>query len=213
VTTPTFPARGEVRRHALEDRVVLAVDRQNRRPASSCAAAMNRAPETTSASLFASKTRRPRRTAPRVGSRPAAPTIAAMTILASGCAATASSPASPTMTSHTRPSSRRAFDTRVGRFRVRHRNQFRAIHAALRQHARHIGVRAQRNDPVLARDARAITSSVLSPMEPVEPRIATPFIVTAPQPQTEARTPARQRAGCRSGPACRHDRAAVCRCL
>ena len=82
------------RRKALEDRVVLAVDRQQRR-AARCAAPMNAAPPMTSASLLASRMRLPARAAASVGRRPAAPTIAATTVSAPGSVAASTSPASP----------------------------------------------------------------------------------------------------------------------
>ena len=65
---------------ALEDRVVLAVDRQQLRAAVARRRRMNSAPAMTSASLLASSTRLPARAAASVGGRPAAPTIAAMTV-------------------------------------------------------------------------------------------------------------------------------------
>ena len=64
---------------------------------------MNSAPDTTSASLFANRIRRPRRTAARVGRTPAAPTIAAIRSVASG-GRHRMSPAGPAITSTSSPS-------------------------------------------------------------------------------------------------------------
>ena len=78
---------GAVVGQALEDRRVLAVDRQQRRAALAARRRMNSSPPTTSASLLASSRRLPARAAARQGARPAAPTIAAITVSTSGCAA------------------------------------------------------------------------------------------------------------------------------
>ncbi len=72
-----------------------------RRPRAPCG--MNSSPPTTSASLLASSSRLPARAAARQGARPAAPTMAAMTASACGCAAISSSAAAPLSTRVGRP--------------------------------------------------------------------------------------------------------------
>jgi hypothetical protein len=62
----------------------------------------------TSASLLASSTRLPARTADKVGSNPAAPTMAAMTIRTLPAAAASASARSPHSTRVDEPQSRRA---------------------------------------------------------------------------------------------------------
>ena len=75
---------------ALENRIMLAVDRQDGGARSACAASIISSPAVTSASLLASATVRPASTAAMTGSSPAQPTIAAITQSASPAAASAS---------------------------------------------------------------------------------------------------------------------------
>ncbi|OGI44921.1 MAG: hypothetical protein A2V92_02290 [Candidatus Muproteobacteria bacterium RBG_16_65_31] len=70
------------------------------------ASSRNRRPAITSGSLFANSTRLPARTAASVGNRPAAPTMAAITIRARGRVAARSRPSTPASTSIGRPASR-----------------------------------------------------------------------------------------------------------
>ena len=71
-------------------------------------AAMNSSPASTSVSLFARRMRLPLFAAASVGSRPVAPTIAAITVSASGKAAIEHSPSGPARTRVARPAARSA---------------------------------------------------------------------------------------------------------
>ena len=73
-----------VARQALEYRVVFAVDRQQRRARRRARVCMSSGPAITSDSLLANNRRLPARAAANVERRPAAPTIAAMTLCTSG---------------------------------------------------------------------------------------------------------------------------------
>ena len=135
---------------------------------------MNSAPPTTSASLLASSRRLPARAAARHGARPAAPTIAAITVSTSGCAASSHSalgaaraPRCATPSARSR-SAQRARLGRVGDRRIA-RPQARALREQLVEAA----LRGQRERPRSDRGWRAITSSVLTPTEPVAPRMQT----------------------------------------
>ena len=72
-------------------------------PPPCCTACMNNRPPTTSASLLASIRRLPARAAAMQGGKPAAPTMAAITLSTSGCAASAHSAGAPCSTSVRRP--------------------------------------------------------------------------------------------------------------
>ena len=180
----------------------------SRRAPLAAAADIRISPATTRASLLASSRRLPARAAARVGSRPAAPTMAAMTISTSGRAATwarASGPAStsgaPAM-SASRPRRRSAAPTsartaRAGRWRR---------HCSARRSASWLAVRATTR---YSSGWRPTTSRVLMPMEPVAPRTQIPFIAGLPARSDPARKRARRRSGYRCDPAGRHARAGV----
>ena len=168
-------ARGQ----ALEDRVVLAVDRHaaSRRPPA--AARMNSAPPITSASLFASRMRLPARAAASVGESPAAPTIAASTVSTSPSEAAAARPSGPASTrvgkrspARSTASARAASTSSSAAIVGRKRRHSAASFAALRCAAS--AATAKRSG------WRAMTSSAESPIEPVAPSSATRRIMRVP---------------------------------
>ena len=131
-------------------------------------------PAITNASLLASSTVLPARAAASDEGKPAAPTMAAITTSVSACAAISASALSPARTSvpqpvafnRTRSASPRATS---GTAAKRGRNFSHCTASS-----------STRNDADKAKTRkrsgwRAITSSVLTPMEPVEPRIVTFF--------------------------------------
>ena len=94
---------------------------------------MNSAPPTTSASLLASSSRLPARAAARQGARPAAPTMAAITLSTSGCAASSHSASAPTATSVRKPRAARPARSRRAAVVGRHHGDARPEPQALRQ--------------------------------------------------------------------------------
>ncbi len=175
---------------------------------------INRRPVMTSASLFASSTRLPARTAANVGMRPAAPTIAAITVSTPGSATAAASASTPASTRVARPLARnasRAFAAAAGSARItasgRNRRACSTMVSQLRQ--------APRAATRKRSGCRATTSSVLRPMLPVEPKIATPrtpLMRNGPCRTGRARTGAPPRRCCRCGRRCRRGPAAARRC-
>jgi hypothetical protein len=133
-------------------------------------ASMNSWPDTTRVSLLASRIRLPAWAAASVAGRPAAPTIAAISVSTSGAVATWVSAAAPSSTSTPRPSAA-----------IRSRSAAAAagslITAKRGRWARHCStMRSTWVAPVSAKISkrsgwRATTSSVLTPMVPVAPRM------------------------------------------
>ena len=129
-------------------------------------------PAITNASLLASNTVLPARAAASDEGRPAAPTIEAITTSVSTCAATSESAVSPASTCVLQPAfssrSRNASAcTTPGNAAKRGRNFSHCkASSSIREHADNANTRKRSG-------CRAITSSVLTPMEPVEPRIVT----------------------------------------
>ncbi len=128
-------------------------------------------PPTTMDSLLARATRRPARTAARVGPKPSMPVMAERTISAASARATSTAPSGPWTTRirqrRPRPRSFSASrfaptETRAGRYF----SIWAARSAALEPAAR----ATTRRRP----SSRSTTSSALRPMEPVEPRMARP---------------------------------------
>ena len=127
-------------------------------------------PQVTSASLFANKTRFPAFTADKVGSSPAAPTIAAITWSASGCAANSQMACSPLNTSVGQPSAvsfSRNFFAAVSSFNA----------AKCGRNFMHFSSMASAFFPPTSANARylselcSMTDNVLCPIEPVAPKI------------------------------------------
>jgi hypothetical protein len=166
-------ARDRARRgQALEDRVVLRIHRQQRRAAASTAC-MNSAPAITSASLLASSRRLPARAAASAEGIPAAPTIAAMTTSTSSCAATshrAWARENLCCPQHRAPRSA-ARSAAAACVIAEHRIARPEAQALLKQ--RLDGLLRARANTSEALGVRAMTSSVLTPMEPLAPRITT----------------------------------------
>ncbi len=135
-------------------------------------ASTNTSPPSTKASLLASKRRFPARAAPIQGANPAAPTMAAITASTFSCEATMVSASAP-------------HNTRVLRPRSRHRCCSRSPWSALAMipnsglnltHCatiRSTWVAAVKAKTSKRCGCRPITSSVLVPTDPVDPRIAT----------------------------------------
>jgi hypothetical protein len=147
-----------------------------------CTACMKSAPPTTSASLLASISRLPARAAAMHGARPAAPTMAAITASTSGCAARSHSACAPVVTSVRRPCSASAVRSSracasPGTATTRGLN---CTHWAISSGSRRLPLRPKTSN---CPGWRLMTSSVLVPTEPVEPRIATRcgrFMQTSP---------------------------------
>ncbi len=136
-------------------------------PPFSSSACMTSGPPITSDSLFASASRFPTFNASNVGSRPAAPTSALTTISTSGCVAAASTASQPAAkrvpgdgtARENSPSARTANSGRCSRTCSSSASALRwAVSATTRK-----------------RSGNALmTSSVVLPIDPVEPRTATP---------------------------------------
>jgi len=133
---------------------------------------MKSSPPTTSASLFASSRRLPARAAARHGPRPAAPTMAAITESVSSCDAIVSRASSPISTTVLRPFclSLSASSAACGAL---------AITANFGENCAHC---ASSSSTLVAAESaktskrsgwREMTSSVLTPTEPVEPSTVT----------------------------------------
>ncbi len=174
-------------------------------------ASISKRPAQTSDSLLASSTRLPARAAARVGLRPAAPTMAAMTCPAPGCAATASRPSSPARTRVgrlrrlTSPSSRcaasgEASATTSGR---------NSMHCSSSRPS----LRSAASATTRKRSGwRRTTSRVLSPIDPVDPRIDRPFTKRPRSSSGRGSGSAPPPSGCRSGRVCRRGLATSRRC-
>ena len=180
-------------RQALEDRVVLAVDRQQRRAGAFAPRRRAARPAITSDSLLANSRRLPARAAASVERRPAAPTIAAITL------------------SHFRQRRdlRQRIDVRRAPASAARRREAAAasVGAAVRICDGDVvgpelaGTAAQQRSTLRCAASattrkrsgcRASTSSVLSPTLPVEPRTATPLHrrsswMTRPAPNSRQR--------------------------
>ena len=158
---------------------------------------MNSAPPTTRASLLASIRRLPARAAARQGGRPAAPTMAAITASTSGCDAISHRASAPTSTAVALPASRNlacsscactdsGSTANLG---------FQARHWASNSSTRWCAVRANTSKRSGCRER---TSSVLVPMDPVEPRMHTRMgrllaLISKPPARWRSGTPATRR--------------------
>ena len=174
-------------------------------------ASISSAPDMTSDSLFANRIRRPLRAAARVGNKPAAPTMAAMTCSAAGCSATANRPASPGTTSVSIDSARK----RAASVAAASGSDIAANSGRWRRQMASMPSISERADTATQRKWsgwRAMTSSVLAPILPVAPRIATPMLM---RPASAARGPAPGllQTGYPGGRECRRALATDARCL
>ena len=120
------------------------------------------APATTNVSLFASATRFPKRSAASVAGNPAAPTTALMTICASGCVAAATRQSVPTAHPAGTSPSGCTRPTKAG-------DQAAACSASADTFP--LAVSATGANRSRCRDS---TRNALVPIDPVDPRIATP---------------------------------------
>ncbi len=136
----------------------------------SCTASMNSWPDMTSASLLASKTFLPARAAASDGARPAAPTMAAMTVSVAGLDATAHSAASPKSTSVLKPLALSNLDSCSAACSVptTARTGWNCSHWAASSSTREWAVSAYTR---YLSGWRATTSRVDTPIEPVAPRM------------------------------------------
>ncbi len=148
-------------------------------PPPSASADMKRPPDITSASLLASSTVLPARAAAMAAGRPAAPTMAAITMSTSCPAATSSSAAGPWRTWVASPLRRMAASRRSALAAS-------AITAWRGRCSRHCSSSTASFLPAASATTsnsprwRAMTSSVLAPMEPVEPRMAMRLVISRP---------------------------------
>ncbi len=133
----------------------------------------NISPAMTNASLFASPTSLPACTAARVGTNPAPPTMAAMTTSASGAVATAFAPSSPQrISAFWFPRRERKRETSCSLAMLTHRGEnSRTCSASLSTF-----LPAANPDTWNSSGKLRTNFRVLTPMEPVEPRIARDFI-------------------------------------
>ena len=149
-------------------------------------------PAITKASLLASSTVLPARAAASVDCKPAAPTIAAITTSVSACAATSDSALSPSRTLVSQPAAfKRARSTSA---RVASANA-----AKWGRNFWHCKASSSTRDDADSANTwkrsgcRAITSNVLTPMEPVEPRIVTLLTLIDSTPRLQQHVQASQR--------------------
>ena len=167
----------------------------------SSTACMKSAPPTTSASLLASSRRLPARAAAMQGGRPAAPTMAAITLSTSGSAASSHSACAPLqhLGGHAFGAQRVAQPARA-RLVGHHRRSAAGSAGTARAARRRADARSA---PTTSKRSgwRATTSSVLVPTDPVEPRMTSRCRVIAPPPSK-----AEQRQRQRATPAAAHRR-------
>jgi hypothetical protein len=133
---------------------------------------MNRSPPTTSASLLASSSRLPARAAARQGARPAAPTMAAMTASTSSCDAIFSRASSPVRTTVSSEFclSFSASSAACGALAMTAKRGENCAHCASSSSTL---VAAESANTSKRSGWREMTSSVLTPTEPVEPSTVT----------------------------------------
>jgi len=175
----------------------------------SATARMKSPPPTTSASLLASSKRLPARAAAMHGGRPAAPTMAAITLSTSSAAASSHKACAPACTSVAEPCSRNARRNSAARSGLGST----ATRGRQRRHCcTSTSTRCMALRPTTSKRSgwRATTSSVLVPTEPVEPNIARRWrggVMARPAPSEPAPRAARA-AGRPRGRARRRARAA-----
>ena len=174
-------------------------------------ARISRGPAVTADSLLASSRRLPAAAAARVERRPAAPAIAAMTIGASGSAASATIASAPASTRTPEPAARR----RAARSAAASGSSSTAIRGACFMHWAYSPSTSRRAASECTRKRSGwspSTASVERPMLPVLPRTQTPF--TARPRATTGRWPgsAWPPACCRCDRALRRAPGSACRC-
>ena len=211
---------------ALEDRIMLGIDRQQGRAARRARPRIISAPAETRASLLASATVPPPSSAAITGLSPARADDRRHRPVGAGGGGLERRACSPAAASMPRAGERRPRARRAGgRRRSRRRRGADAVGQLRRGRRRRDGRSAR--PPRSARGCGATRSSVERPTEPVAPRMVTLRRVTGcmstatarprRRPARDARAASatgdqRRRAGRRAGRARRHGRAAGCRC-
>ena len=174
-----------------------------------CASSITSSPAHTSVSLLARPMRFPVRIAASVGFSPTMPTTAVITQSASAMVAASIRPSSPQLTRMGRSLISRARASAASRVAITASSGWKLRHCCAKSSTLVPAVRAA----TFTSGRRLIISRLCRPMEPVEPRMLTYFIIIkSPQAQSAAAPPSEEppSSWSQTGPEHRRDRGSDC---